>query len=481
MSIKKQTISGMKWQVGLSFVQKVITFGTTLIIARILGPENYGLFALSYVIISAFGLFKSMGIDSALIREKNNIQNAADTALIIIPALSIFLYLILNLSANLIGSFLNNSEIVKIIKVLSIIFVITSFSRVPISLLEREMNFSKISIVEFIGTVILSGTAIIFSLLNYGVWSLVYAYLAQMFVMTIMFWRFAKWKPRLEFDWHKAQEMFNFGKFIFLGNIIWFFKENLNNVLIGKSLGVGALGLFAVAFNISNLGYDYFGTKIYRIMFPAYSKIRDNIYDLQHAFLKVLKHIGFIAFPLGVGIFIMGGDFLRLAYGDKWLNAIPVLEILAFAGIFNTLGLGNASVFLALNKSRLNFFYFFIQVVLFLILVPLGAKLYGMKGVGIAVLLVSFFSLSYSFLLIFKLLSLKFKDVYSALNPSFICSLLMLLGMLFIKSNILTLFLLSKGVNFVLLFSIATSIYIYTLYKIDNSFLTEFRDMVLKK
>ncbi|HQQ66885.1 MAG TPA: lipopolysaccharide biosynthesis protein [Thermotogota bacterium] len=427
MSIRNQTINGMKWQVGTSFAQKVITFGTTLIIARILGPENYGLFALSYVVINAFGLFKSMGIDSALIQEKNNVQEAADTALVIIPTLGIFLYFVLNVSANYIGSLLNNVEIVKIIKVLSMIFVITSFSRVPISLLEKEMNFSKISIVEFIGTAVLSGTAIVFALLNYGVWSLVFAYLAQMLIMTILFWIFAKWKPRLEFNLRKAREMFSFGKFIFLSNVVWFFKENLNNVLIGKLLGVSALGLFAVAFNISNFAYEYLGTKVYRIMFPAYSKFQDNVYDLQYAYLKVLKHISFVAFPMGVGIFTMGSDFLSLAYGEKWIAAIPLLKILAFAGILNTVGLGNIPVFLAMNKPRLNFFYFLIQVVLFLFFVPIGARLYGMNGVGIAVLVISFLSSSYTFILICRLLSLSFFDFYSALKPACICSLLMML------------------------------------------------------
>ena len=115
MNLKKQTVNGIKWQVGVSFLQKVISFVTTIILARILGPSNFGLFALALVIVGAFGLFKSMGIESALIQRKDNIKLAADTAFYIIPVLGILLYLFLNFSAPIIGKLLDNKEIISVI------------------------------------------------------------------------------------------------------------------------------------------------------------------------------------------------------------------------------------------------------------------------------------------------------------------------------------------------------------------------------
>ena len=107
MSIKHQTIRGVKWQVGASILNKALSFVTTIIIARRLGPSSYGLFALALMVVSSFELLKSMGIDTALVRRKDDFDIAADTAFLIIPILGFLLYIALYLSAPIIGKFLN--------------------------------------------------------------------------------------------------------------------------------------------------------------------------------------------------------------------------------------------------------------------------------------------------------------------------------------------------------------------------------------
>ena len=271
MSLKKQTVSSLKWQIGANVLQKIITFGATIILARLLGPSAFGLFALTMVIVSSFELFKSLGIDSALIRKADNFEDAANTAFVIIPLLGILLYIVLNFSAPIIAKFLNNRELLPIIRVLGIVFVISCFSKVPQASLERDMHFKKISIAEFTSSIIFSVSAVVFAFLNFRVWSLVYAYIIKMFVYMAMIWIYAQWRPKLFFNKTLALEMFNFGKFVFLASAVWFIKMNLDNFLVGKLLGLTMLGLYAIAFNIANFGADYFGNKVYKVIYPAYS------------------------------------------------------------------------------------------------------------------------------------------------------------------------------------------------------------------
>jgi O-antigen/teichoic acid export membrane protein len=216
VSIGKQAVTGVKWQVAAGFLHKAISFGTTIILARILGPSNYGIFAFALTVIGAFGLFKSLGIESALIQRKNEtVKAAANTAFFIIPVLGFMLYLLLYATAPFIAGFLNNKELLGVLRVLGIVFVLWSFSRVPLSILERGMKFALISIAEIAGALLFSIVAIVLAKSGSGVWSLVYGYLINTLIFTLMIWFFCKWMPNFTFSRTIALELFHFGKFIF--------------------------------------------------------------------------------------------------------------------------------------------------------------------------------------------------------------------------------------------------------------------------
>jgi len=199
-TLKKQTASGVKWLVGSSFLQKVIQTGATIVLARILGPSQFGIFALAFVAIDALGLFKSMGFDSALIQRKDNIERAANTAFFVIPVLGVVLYLLLSVSAPWIGKFFNNQEVIGVIRALGIIFIISCLGRVPAALLEKNMKFKKVSIIEIGTAVVFAVSAITFALLKFGIQSLVYAYILKTLYQNILMFICSKWKPKFEFD-----------------------------------------------------------------------------------------------------------------------------------------------------------------------------------------------------------------------------------------------------------------------------------------
>lgn len=480
MDIRKSTVHSIKWQVGMSILQKIISFGTTMFLARILGPSVYGLFALGLVIINSFGLFKSFGMESALIQRKDSdFDESANTAFLMIPTLGIIIYLLLFSIAPAVGKYLNNQELGGVIKLLGIIFVVSGFSRVPLSILEREMKYRKISIAEICGTISFTITALVFAYSGHGIWSLVYGYIASVVVNGIMIWIFAKWKPRFTFDRKIASQLFNFGKFVFLGYVTWFLRMNLDNFLVGKLLGVTILGLYAVAFNITNFSSEYFGDKVYRVAYPAYSKLQNNLDELRSVFSKILTNLAIVAFPIGIGIFVLGGDFIRLAYGDKWIGATNIVKILAWAGIFNTLPLGNGGIFLALGRPKLTFWFSFIQLIIFLLFITPAARLIGATGVAWVIVSASFVAMVYSFFWVMKLLALDIKEVYANLKPAFSCSLLMALGILFLSQALKPVLLNIKYLNFLFLFCFAILVYFSSLYLIDKSLFRGIRRMVM--
>jgi O-antigen/teichoic acid export membrane protein len=479
INLKTLVSQGIKWQVGVSFLQKIISFVTTIIIARILGPSNYGLFALAFVVIGAFGLFKSLGFELALIQRKNEIEKAADTAFFIIPSLGFLLYAVLFFSAPLIAHYLNSNELIGVLRVLGIIFVLWSFSRVPLSLLEKEMKFNLVSISEISGTIFFSVTAILLAKKGFGVWSLVYGYLMSTVIFVFMIWFLSGWRPNFNFNMKIAAELFNFGKFIFLGNVIWFLKMNLDNVLVGKFLGISMLGLYAVAFNISNFISDYFGGKVYRVTYPAYSRLQNNENEMKSAYLKVIKHIAMIAVPFTFGVFMLGDGFLKFAYGEKWLGAGQVLKILTLGGLFNTLATCNEAILLSQGKSKICFWVYSIQVVTFFIFIKPAAHSLGLQGVGAVVAGASCLATLFSFFYISKLLSLKFWQAFDSTKTSLICSFLMCAVIIPLNYVISIYFnALSFRINFIVLFSCFLFGYVFLTHRIDPQFFKETKKII---
>lgn len=423
--LRQQTVRGMKWLIGLSMVQRLTAFIATIVLARLLGPSAYGLFAFAMIIVASFELFKSLGIDSAVIRRNEDFNIAANTAFLIIPSIGFFLFLVLNFFAPSIGKLLNNSELISIIRILGIIFVINCFSKVPKLFLEKNMRFKEVSIAESLGALSFSVSAVIFAFNKLGVWSLVYASIVRSFLLMFFVWLFAKWKPTFEFNSKLALEMLRFGKFIFFAAVLWFIRMNLDNFLVGKLLGMTLLGFYAIAFNIANFGADFFGTKISQVMYPAYSRINTNSGGIKQVFLEALRYVSIISFPLGIGILILGGDFLSFAYGEKWIGAIPVLKVLSLLAISNFIPVITEGIFMTLNKPKYNFWITLTQVIIFFVGIYPAAKLFGLVGVGVVVTSASIIALSLGLFWAKNLLSVSFKEIFLSLRSALLASLVM--------------------------------------------------------
>jgi O-antigen/teichoic acid export membrane protein len=274
--------------------------------------------------------------------------------------------------------------------------------------------------------------------------------------------------------------MFNFGKFIFLGATVSFLRMNLDNILVGKLLGVTALGLYAVAFNISNFGADYFAGKIQRVTFPAYSKLHGNLEHLQKAFLKILKHTSLIALPLGIGLFLLAEDFIRLFYGEKWIGATSILKILSCLGTFNTLLTALVGIFLGIGKPRLYFLINLLQVIIFVMFISPAAKIFGLNGIGVVVGLSSFIAFFLASVLVIRLLSLNFNQLYPNLKPALLSTLMMVIGIV-ISKKILSYnnSILLPYYTFPLLIIIGIIFYSVTLSKIEKPIFKEIKEILV--
>jgi len=480
LSLTQQTANGVKWAVGASFFQKSLSFGTMIILARILNPSIFGLFALAFVAIDGLGLFKSMGFDSALIQRKDNIEKAANTAFFIIPALGILLFIILAVSAPYIGNFLNSQEAIPVMRALGLIFVFSCFSMVPKALLQKEMRFAKLALFETISAVIYSLVSISLALSGFGVWSLVIGYLAKTMMVMVLVWYFSKWKPRWQFDKKIAKQMFHFGRFVFLSSLVYFLRMNLDNVLVGKFLGVAMLGVYALSFSISNMLIDHISGKMERVIYPAYSKKQNDTIDLKNAFLEVLKVVSFIALPFTFFLYLLRTELIYTIYGSKWLEVIPIIQILIWSGLFRMLATSAGALFMAKGKPQYGFWLMSLQVLIFLIFIVPFSRLFGVKGVSIVVTSGVLLNTYLIFILLKKLLKLGFIEVCSKIKLPLIATLLMSIGILITKWFMVNVFFINNhGAILAVSLFVALGGYVFFITKIDRQFIARSKVLIL--
>ena len=476
-TLKHKTISGIKWTMAASVVQRIISFGTTVVLARILSPADFGLFALAFVMIDGFGIFKSLGFDSALVRRKDeDIDRACNTAFFLIPAMGMILFVILFFFAPIGAKFLNNPQVAPIIRTLALVFVISTFGKVPQTILYRSMKFKYKSIAEVSASVVYCAMALILALNKFGVWSLVIAYIAKTLVQVSIEWYFSGWKPKFEFDRAIAWDMFHFGKYILASAMIWFLFRNFDNLLVGKLLGVTMLGYYAIAMNIATFLSQYFLDKVGMVMYPAYSQIQEDIEDVKRVMSRTLRYISVLVFPFSLGIFIFAPDILRVVFGAKWLPATNILRILAFVGLFRSLGSAIWPAFLARGEVKANFQVNLAQVFYFIVLVvPLALK-FKLLGVGCAVLFSSIVSFIVGLIRVKNLLHVELSLILNSVRLAFLSSFSLLLVALFLKNLNLTG---NLNINFLITALISGFTYFAVTYFMDRHILQDIKKVLL--
>ncbi len=466
-----------KWNVSASICVRVLGFLTTIILARILGPEEFGLFALAFVVIDGFGLFKSLGFESALVQRKDDNPVAADTAFFIIPLMGLVMYLVLVLATPYLAKGLDSADLADVLKYLGLIFIVNTLTRVPYSLLEKRMQFGKRAIADIIAQLFYSAVALTMGIMGFGVWSLVWGYLSMSLSKLVATWYMVDWRPKFRFDLHMAIDMFHFGKYMFLGSVLYFLSSNFDRIVVGRELGVGILGVYAIAYNFADLINALLGYKVSEILFPAFSKLQDNLYNLKSAYLRVVKVLLIIVFPYSMGLLFLGGEFLQTIFGEKWIQAIPVLQILSGISVMHIFIVSTKSVFNGLKRPRLALVTGIIRVSLYcLFIIPVG-KAYGVKGVACMVVVSGMLATAFCMYKVSRMLSFTARELYDHLKPSIFATSYMVVAICAGK-YLLEQVHAGHPVIFVSCTILGVAVYGFAVYKKDRDIIYKVKSMV---
>lgn len=384
MSLKKQTISGVKWTTISTVLNNILQLIQLAILARLLNPKDFGLMAIVMVVLGFVSGFADLGISNALIHRQNITKNELSSLYWLNIVSGIAMCIVTSAISPLISKFYKEPELTKLIILISFTFIIQSFSQQFSMLLQKELRFKELARIEMINKLfsfIVSGCL---AYVGYGVYSLVYGSLAASLVMTLQFLPIGlrEYRPSLRFKIDDIRSFFSFGAYQMGERTVNYFNYQIDTLLIGKLLGMQALGIYNVAKQIVMRPAMVFNPIVTRVTFPAMAKVQDNVPALKNAYLKTIRYLSSVNFPVYAFIFVFAYDIVLFMFGAKWLDAVIIIQILSVWAAWRSTGNPIGSLLLARGRADLGFWW---NLGLFFY-VPIAVWIFSRWGlVGVAI------------------------------------------------------------------------------------------------
>jgi len=320
------------------------------------------------------------GLCSALIYHRDISEVHKSTAFWIQAAAGASLSILFFLSAPLIAVFYGAPPLYALSRFLACTFIIQAAGLVHNAILMREFRFKAIAGVTISATLLSGCVAIVLAIRGFGVWALAWQVLVSTAATTVLLWLQSGWRPHFLFDREVAHDLGRYGIYLLGYSSVNYWMRNGANLLIGKAVGAHALGIFARAYTFMLLPLNNIGAVFSQVMFPALARVQDDIPRFRMHYLTATRLIALVAFPLMVGVAALSEPLILFLLGRKWQEVIPILQILSFVGMFQSIIFPVGMVFMALGKTRDQFFLTVTLLVLFVISMAVGIR-FGLLGV----------------------------------------------------------------------------------------------------
>jgi len=384
-SLSQRVIHAGFWAFAIRIVSRLFGLARTIVLARLLAPNDFGLYGIALLSLSALETFSQTGFNQALIQKKGDTKPYLDTAWTVQVIRGLVLAIILVLGAPLIGSFFGEPRAVLLVRVLGAAVLLKSLGNIGIVYFRKELEFHKQFVYEFSGTFADLAVAIPAAFILRSVWALVFGLLAGNLVRMVVSYLVHPYRPRPRLEGPKVRELYTFGRWIFASSILVFLLTQGDDIFLGKVLGVTALGLYQMAYRLSNLPATEITHVISQVTFPVYSKLQQDLDSLRNAFLSTVQLIAALSFPLAVGTVCLAPALVSLFLGEKWIAIVLPMQVLTIWGLVRSLEAATSPVWLALGKPHIPTFFQFAKVILLAVLIYPFTIRWGVTGTALAV------------------------------------------------------------------------------------------------
>jgi O-antigen/teichoic acid export membrane protein len=351
VSLGSRILSGVAWKAASQITLQLSRIVVALILARLLTPDDWGLAAMVVVFTGFVVAFTDNALGTALIQRLELLPSDRSTVYWTNAAIGLLLSLTGIALAGPLASFYGEPSVRPLFVAVSIGFLISALGTTQMALLARDMQFRRLELRQMAATLVGAVTGITLALGGFGAWAIVGQQLAEAATSTALLWFVTPWRPSATFSLASLRRLGGFAGNVFTENLLYQTGRNLGTLIIGRVLGAASLGTYALATNIILVPFSRIAAPLQQVFFPAFSRINDDRGRIADMWLRATRLVATISVPALVGLCIVAPDFVQVVLGSKWSEATPVIQILAWVGLIQSLQTLSGEVLLALNRS----------------------------------------------------------------------------------------------------------------------------------
>lgn len=421
--IKEKVLSGLVWTFGERILAQGVSFVLSIILARILMPNEYGIIAMVMVFINIANVFTSTGFGESLVQKKNADDLDFSTVFYCTLSLSVVIYIILFICAPYIADFYHTKEIVLVLRVLSLKIIFSSIATVQHAYVQKQMIFKKFFFSTLGGTIVSGVLGIMLAYAGAGVWALVAQYLINTIIDIIVLFVTVPWRPRLLFSLDRAKCLMNFGWKLVAANLINAVYNELRSLIIGRSYSSAALAYYNKGNQIPALAITNIDTAIGTVVFPAMSEA-ENKERLKAIGRRTMKTTSYIILPIMIGLIVVSRPLIILLLTEKWENCIIFMQILCLYWMTQPIQTANWQIIKAVGRSDLCLRLEFLKKGIGVIMVIVAME-FGVVAIAISAAAFGVVSMIINMLPNKKLINYSIQEQLLDVIPSLLASLAM--------------------------------------------------------
>lgn len=344
--------SGVAWKAASQLTLQLSRMAVALILARLLAPGDWGLAAMVLVFTGFVVVFTDSALGTALIQRRELREEDRSTVFWTSAAIGLVLSLVGIACAGPLARFYGEPDVRSLFLAISIGFFVTSLGSTHMALLVREMEFRLLELRQIAATIGGAIVGVALALGGFGAWAIVGQGLAEASVSTILLWVLTPWRPSATFSWSSLRRLGGFAGNVFGENLLYQAGRNFANLLIGRVLGAAALGTYALATTVILVPFSRIAAPLQQVFFPAFSRLGDDRARLADVWIRASRLVGAVSIPALVGLAVVASDFVDVVLGSRWSELTPLIQILVWVGIVQSLQTLSGEVLLALDRAR---------------------------------------------------------------------------------------------------------------------------------
>ncbi len=425
-NLKQKAASGIVWTALQKYSTMGIQFLSGIILARLLTPHDYGCIGMLAIFMVLAEAFIDGGFGSALIQKKSPTREDYSTIFYWNLGMAALMYVVIYFAAPAIARFYNIDLLCPVLRVQGLVLFIYAFNIVQWNQLRKNLNFKALSIVTITTSIIALSVTIFMAYKGFGVWALVAQNLITAAVPAVVFWFVIKWRPAFLFSWASFKELFGFGFYMFLTQLVNSFSSQIQGLLIGKMYSSSTMGYYSKAHGTEKLASQSISQIISQVSYPLYAEVQDNKALMIGLIKKMSSSIAYVTFPLMFILLLVAKPLFILLYSDRWIQSIPYFQVLCLAGLSTCLQSVNLQTIAAIGKSKVMLKWVLVKRAVGLAAIVGGLFLFGMNGLLCGVIINSWFSYFVNIGLVSKHIgyrwTLQIKDLLPVLVASSIAA-----------------------------------------------------------